>query len=65
MAIKRKVKHRNRWSQKVTQSSNALDLEAGVFSLDDPRQIAQSLQKGKKGSLEDEVGVLVDCLLLC
>jgi hypothetical protein len=35
----------NRWSQKVTETSNALDLEAGVFSKDDPRSIAQSLKR--------------------
>lgn len=34
-----------RWSQKVTQSSNALDLEPGVFALDDPRLIALSLKR--------------------
>ena len=33
-----------RWSQRVTQSSNALDLEPGVFTLDDPREIARSLR---------------------
>jgi len=35
----------NRWSQKVTETSNALDLEAGVFSKDNPRKIAQSLKR--------------------
>ena len=35
----------NRWSQKVTETSNALDLEAGVFSKDDPRGIARSLKR--------------------
>ena len=35
----------NRWSQKVTETSNALDLEAGVFSKDDPRSIAKSLKR--------------------
>jgi len=34
----------NRWSQRVTETSNALDLEPGVFSWDDPRRIARSLQ---------------------
>ncbi len=34
-----------RWSKEVTERSNALDLESGVFSLDDPRQIALSLKK--------------------
>ena len=33
-----------RWSQQVTESSNALDLEQGVFSWDDPRRIARSLK---------------------
>jgi len=37
-----------RWSQRVTETSNALDLEPGVFSWDDPKKIAQSL----KGSAE-------------
>ncbi|AHE99714.1 DUF3175 domain-containing protein [Thioalkalivibrio paradoxus] len=34
-----------RWSQRVTEHSDALDLEAGVFTLDDPRQIALSLKR--------------------
>lgn len=34
-----------RWSQKVTEKSNALDLEEGVFSLEDPRSIARSLKR--------------------
>jgi len=41
---------RQRWSQKVTESSNALDLEAGVFTWDDPRQIALSLQRSAERS---------------
>jgi len=36
---------RKRWSQRVTQTSNALDLEQGVFSEDDPRSIARSLKR--------------------
>ena len=39
-----------RWSQQVTESSNALDLEPGVFTLDDPRQIALSLQRSAERS---------------
>lgn len=35
---------RARWSQRVTQDSNALDLEAGLFTWDDPLAIAQSLK---------------------
>jgi len=33
-----------RWSQQVTETSNALDLEEGVFSWDDPCRIARSLK---------------------
>lgn len=33
-----------RWSQQVTATSQALDLEPGVFSWDDPSRIAQSLK---------------------
>lgn len=36
---------RERWSQRVTANSNALDLEPGVFRLDDPRAIALSLKR--------------------
>ena len=36
---------RKRWSQRVTEKSNALDLEQGVFSRDDPRSIARSLKR--------------------
>lgn len=39
-----------RWSQKVTESSDALDLERGVFALDDPREIACSLKKSAEKS---------------
>jgi len=42
---------RAQWSQRVTQSSNALDLEAGVFTWDDPRAIAQSLKHSADLSL--------------
>ena len=37
-----------RWSQHVTETSNALDLEPEVFTWADPRRIARSL----KGSAE-------------
>lgn len=39
-----------RWSQKVTETSRALDLEPGVFSLADPREIARSLQRSAEAS---------------
>ncbi|AXS82898.1 MULTISPECIES: DUF3175 domain-containing protein [Marinobacter] len=40
----------DRWSQKVTESSDALTLEQGVFSLEDPREIALSLKKSAEES---------------
>ncbi|MDA8389282.1 MAG: DUF3175 domain-containing protein [Gammaproteobacteria bacterium] len=36
---------KDRWSQRVTQESRALDLEQGVFAWTDPRAIAQSLKR--------------------
>lgn len=38
------------WSQAVTESSDALDLEQGVFSLEDPREIARSLKQSAEES---------------
>ena len=35
----------NKWSRRVTDTSHALDLEPGVFTLEDPREIALSLQR--------------------
>ena len=39
------AKKTRRWSQRVTRTSSALDLEAGVFTFDDPRKIARSLER--------------------
>jgi Protein of unknown function (DUF3175) len=39
-----------RWSQRVTEQSNALDLEEGVFMHDDPREIARSLKRSAEAS---------------
>ena len=39
-----------RWSGDVTRKSNALDLESGVFGLDNPRRIAQSLKRSAEAS---------------
>jgi len=41
---------RARWSQRVTRESNALDLEAGVFTLRDPGAIARSLSRSAEQS---------------
>ena len=39
-----------RWSHDVTEHSNALDLEKGVFALKDPREIAASLKRSAEAS---------------
>ncbi|HEY9111463.1 MAG TPA: DUF3175 domain-containing protein [Rhodanobacteraceae bacterium] len=41
---------RRRWSQRVTQTSHALELKQGVFELDDPRAIARSLKRSAEHS---------------
>ena len=44
------TKKTRRWSQRVTTTSNALDLDAGVFTWDDPRRIASSLKRSAETS---------------
>ncbi len=46
----RGVKRVRRWSQRVTETSDALDLAAGVFTLRDPRKIAASLKRSAERS---------------
>ena len=43
-------KPRKKWSQEVTQHSNALDLETGVFKKKDPDDIATSLARSAEKS---------------
>ena len=38
------------WSGRVTRESNALNLEPGVFSLNDPKRIAASLKRSAERS---------------
>ncbi|MDH4358933.1 MAG: DUF3175 domain-containing protein [Candidatus Berkelbacteria bacterium] len=45
MATKKKY-----WSKEVTEKSNALDLEEGVFISGDPHQIALSLKRSAEKS---------------
>jgi hypothetical protein len=40
----------NYWSGDVTRHSNALDLDAGVFTWDDPAKIARSLKRSAEAS---------------
>lgn len=54
-----------KWSQDVTEHSDALDLEEGVFTQDDPARIAASLKrsaeqsKRRKGTpLQSAMGML-------
>jgi hypothetical protein len=44
MSAHRKAPAQRRWSQHVTETSDALDLKQGVFTLRDPRKIAASLK---------------------
>jgi hypothetical protein len=44
------TENRPRWSQDVTRTSNALDLEPGVFTWSDPRVIARSLRNSAERS---------------
>ena len=39
-----------RWSARVIRTSDALDLESGVFSLKDPKRIAASLKRSAERS---------------
>ena len=39
-----------RWSRRVTETSNALDLDSGVFARHDPKSIARSLKRSAERS---------------
>jgi Protein of unknown function (DUF3175) len=41
---------KHRWSAEVTEHSDALDLEDGVFEKDDPKAIAASLKRSAEAS---------------
>jgi hypothetical protein len=45
-----------RWSQRVTRESDALDLEQGVFTLRDPKRIAASLKRSAEHSSRRKAG---------
>jgi hypothetical protein len=53
--VKRKASPK-RWSQRVTQQSDALDLKRGVFTLRDPKQIAASLKRSAERSSRRKAG---------
>jgi hypothetical protein len=45
-----------RWSQRVTQESDALDLERGVFKLTSAKKIASSLKRSAERSSRRKTG---------
>ncbi len=45
-----------RWSQRVTEESDALDLRRGVFTLRDPKRIAASLKRSAEQSSRRKAG---------
>lgn len=44
------------WSARVTEESNALDIEQGAFALDDPKEIAKSLKRSAEASTRRKAG---------
>jgi hypothetical protein len=44
------AKSGKRWSQHVAETSNAMDLESGVFAQTDPKKIAASLKQSAEHS---------------
>jgi len=53
---KRNAAPPKRWSQRVTQESDALDLKRGVFTLRDPKKIAASLKRSAERSSRRKTG---------
>jgi Protein of unknown function (DUF3175) len=45
-----KARSKKKWSRRVTETSNALTVEEGVFSQRDPRRIANSLKRSAERS---------------
>jgi hypothetical protein len=41
---------KKKWSQDVTENSDAMDLEEGVFEKDDPKEIAKSIRRSAEQS---------------
>jgi hypothetical protein len=46
----KRSKGAKRWSAHVTKTSNALDLDSGVFTMRDPKRIAASLRRSAQRS---------------
>ena len=52
----RKRSSSKRWSQRVTEESDALDLKGGVFTLHNPKRIAASLKRSAERSKRRKAG---------
>ncbi|MGH9524971.1 MAG: DUF3175 domain-containing protein [Terriglobales bacterium] len=50
MAAKRKSSASRKWSKRVMEHSDAMDLQSGVFKLKSPLAIARSLKKSAEAS---------------
>ena len=53
---RRRLKESRRWSGRVTRTSNAMDLEPGVFTGDDPARIAASVERSAARSTRRKAG---------
>ncbi|MCS3797492.1 DUF3175 domain-containing protein [Niastella sp. OAS944] len=49
-SVKKKAAPKKKWSRHVMQTSDALDLESGVFKSKDPAKIARSLKRSAEKS---------------
>src|SRR3954468_11410773 len=49
-AAKKKAAPKKKWSHRVMETSDALDLESGVFKSKDPKKIARSLKRSAEKS---------------
>jgi hypothetical protein len=50
------------WSARVTRTSNALDLERGVFTKGSPREIARSLKRSAERSRRRKSGAYASAM---
>jgi hypothetical protein len=50
------------WSSRVTRTSNALDLERGVFTKGSPREIARSLKRSAERSRRRKSGAYASAM---
>ncbi|MCK9915185.1 DUF3175 domain-containing protein [Microbacteriaceae bacterium K1510] len=49
-SVRKTTKTKRRWSQHVTETSDALTLDNGVFAKDSPKAIARSLKRSAEHS---------------